>query len=153
MCFVLPGLVQRAGLERMRGYYKGSFFHYLVNYLKASPCHRPQFWGPWSIFGVRDLFLGSRTPPYGFGSSRNRDFTHRELLACHFCRNSAIFVISVISGDHGFCWSQLELAGVTLRKGLGRTWILPGLAGFRLGQRKVVLTRSTAEGVGGFKGH
>ena len=35
---------------------------------------------------------------------------------------------------------------VSRREGLGRTWILPGLAGLKVGQRKVVLTRSTAEG-------
>ena len=47
-------------------------------------------------------------------------------------------------------WILPGLAVVNVRKGLGRIWILPALDGLRMGQRKVGLTRSTAEGVGGF---
>ena len=98
------------------------------------------------IFGVRGLFLGSGTPPNGFGSSRYIDFAHRELLACHFCRNPAIFVISVISGDHGFCWSELEC-------GAERAWGYHDGVPQGLCDMTFVLTRSTAEGVGGFFQH
>ena len=48
-------------------------------------------------------------------------------------------------------WILPGWAGVSGGKRLGRTWILPGMAGLRLGQRRFVLTRSNAEGVGGFR--
>ena len=55
-------------------------------------------------------------------------------------------------GDFRTSWILTGEAVGAILKALGRIWILPALAGLRVGQRKVVLTRSTAEGVGGFSG-
>ena len=118
-------------------------------YLKASPCHRTHFWDPVSNFWGLGPFPGSRTPPNGFVSSSCRDFARRELLACHWCRNRTIFVISVFSGCLWGPECQGSLYTESLAPGSGSLGSSECLKIDLKIAFEFVPTRSTAEGVGG----